>query len=401
MKKLSTLILIAALALVGSVFAPNSAEAVPSYARQVGVPCFACHTMHMPILNAFGREFKLGGMTQAAQELVEDDGISLPATLNAAFFVKERYIQNTLKTANDPKVGAERGEWQLPDEAAFFIAGRLGENWGLLSEAFGENLKVVYSADFGGTQGGVSIYNTGGMGAGFGMELFNTGAVRNHRLFENRKKTLVQHALGGPAVGGASGVSIFAGGNLFFLNVGLSAPANSADLTSTDIGFDFSNYYRLAITPAIVEGLDMMIGVQGITGSTKLTTTGTAGDPIQELKTDVMTIDAQVSGEASGMSYMVVLAYQTNGKDNTATGYTADANGMSVNAILGITPMAGAKVAWLNVDKKPANSDYSYITLGGYYNFAQNVLLDLEYSSGSGEGRTTDSELLLMLAVGF
>jgi len=401
MRKFTALIFTLAFVLIGSVFAPKSAEAVPSYARQVGVPCFACHTKHIPILNAFGREFKIGGMTQVAQELVEDDGISLPATLNAAFFIKERFVQNKLKNSNDPKVGAERGEWQLPDEAAFFIAGRLGENWGLLSESFGENLKVVYSADFGGTQGGVSIYNTGMMGAGFGMELFNTGAVRNHRLFENRTKTLVQAALGGPATGAASGVSVFAGGDLFFLNVGLSAPANSADLASTDIGFDFSNYYRLAITPAIAEGIELMIGVQGITGSTKLTTTGTAGAPIQEFKTDVMTIDAQVSGEAGGKEYMVVLAYQTNGKDNTAAGYTADATGMSVNAILGITPMAGAKVAWLNVDQKAANSDYSYITLGGYYNFAQNILLDLEYSAGSGEGRKTDSELLVMLAVGF
>ena len=398
MKKFSAFILIAAMALVGSVFAPNSAEAVPSYARQVGVPCFACHTMQIPILNAFGREFKLGGNTQVAQELVEDDGISLPATLNAAFIVKEKFVQNKLKSSNDPKVGVERGEWQLGG-SAFFIAGRLGENWGLVSEGFNESVKVVYSSDFGGVQGGVSIYNTGMMGAAFSMELYNTGAVPSHRLFENRSKTLIQNALGGPSVGAATGVSVFAGGDLFFLNVGLTAPANSQEIGSADVGFDFSNYYRLAITPKIAEGMDFMIGVQGITGTTKATTTGIAGDPIAQLDTNVMTIDAQLSGEAGGMSYMVVAAYQTNAKDNDV--YTADANGMSVNAILGLTPMAGVKVAWLNVDKKPASTDYSYLTLGGYYNFAQNILLDLEYSAGSGEGRTTDSELLLMLQVGF
>jgi len=267
----------------------------------------------------------------------------------------------------------------------------------------------------------VSIYNTAMMGAAFSMELYNTGAVRSHRLFENTRTTLVQGALGGPSTGAASGLSVYAGSDLFFVNIGLSGPLNATDLQSPDVGFNFSNYYRLAITPKIAEGMELMIGIQGILGSTKgsggVDSTGkgvvtqSASSPIAEFKTDVMTIDAQLSGEAGGMDYMVVLAYQTNGKDNGiynldsgaylgSYGYAADATGLSINAILGITPMAGAKIAYLSVDQKAANSDYSYITLGGYYNFAQNILLDLEYSAGSGEGRISDSELLLMLEVG-
>ena len=39
-----------------------NAQAVPSFARQTGVPCGACHTV-FPELTAFGRSFKLNGYT--------------------------------------------------------------------------------------------------------------------------------------------------------------------------------------------------------------------------------------------------------------------------------------------------------------------------------------------------
>src|SRR5215471_5068197 len=38
------------------------AEALPSYARQTGQPCAACHTA-FPELTPFGRRFKLSGYT--------------------------------------------------------------------------------------------------------------------------------------------------------------------------------------------------------------------------------------------------------------------------------------------------------------------------------------------------
>ncbi len=53
------------LALVlGIVLAPLTCQAVPSFARQTGLACIACHT-EFPELNAFGRQFKLTGYTLA------------------------------------------------------------------------------------------------------------------------------------------------------------------------------------------------------------------------------------------------------------------------------------------------------------------------------------------------
>ena len=40
----------------------DPARALPSFARQTGQPCGACHT-DFPALTPFGREFKLGGYT--------------------------------------------------------------------------------------------------------------------------------------------------------------------------------------------------------------------------------------------------------------------------------------------------------------------------------------------------
>jgi hypothetical protein len=44
------------------VLIPSTGQAVPSFARQTGMGCTACHTA-FPQLNAFGREFKLNGYT--------------------------------------------------------------------------------------------------------------------------------------------------------------------------------------------------------------------------------------------------------------------------------------------------------------------------------------------------
>lgn len=56
------LLLLFALAAAGAVWSTPPAEAVPSFARQTGQPCSACHTA-FPELTAFGRRFKLSGYT--------------------------------------------------------------------------------------------------------------------------------------------------------------------------------------------------------------------------------------------------------------------------------------------------------------------------------------------------
>src|SRR5664280_1993570 len=44
---------------------PSTGRALPSFARQLNMQCIMCHTEY-PVLNQFGRQFKLTGYTLAA-----------------------------------------------------------------------------------------------------------------------------------------------------------------------------------------------------------------------------------------------------------------------------------------------------------------------------------------------
>ncbi|MBI5178668.1 MAG: hypothetical protein HZA04_05360 [Nitrospinae bacterium] len=422
MKKV-TLILAAAIALVSGLFAPKSAEAVPAFARQVGVPCFSCHYQHIPKLNAFGREFAIGGMTQTAQDLISDEGVSLPPVLNAGFIMKFRYLQNTKKTATDPKYGEQRGELQIPDEAALWLAGRVAENWGAAVEFPGPaaSMKLIYSKNFGGVQGGLVVSSTDASGVAWNMEVFNTGAVRPRRQFENRGATSIQQSLGGPAAGAYTGINFFASSPMFFANVGLFGPAQVGDY-AIDTGFDLSTYYRIAVTPKLADGLDLMVGIQGTSGKTKITGCGDKNDgnalsgtacnaltsaDVLELNTETMAIDFQVQTDVAGMSLEVVGAYQANAaasatKTQMYNSRTTEQKGFSLSAELGLSKEMGLKLGFLSADNGATTANTKTATsVGVWYDFAQNIDFDVEYSSWSGDARSNDSQLLAMVEFGF
>jgi hypothetical protein len=425
MKKFLVLFLVAAFALVSGLFAPKSAEAVPAFARQTGLECFACHYQHFPNLNAFGRSFKLGGYTQSAQDLIKGDGLSLPPNLNAAFIMKYRFQQETAKGGN-PTVptGAQRGEWNIHDEAAAWFAGRLGEDFGMAVEFPGPlvSSKLIYSHDFGGIQGGLSVYGTDAAGPGWGMELWNTCGVANIKGWEVAGYTCAQRAMGNGTA--ATGLSGFVGSSLFFANLGLYAPVSTnnggtvtgaGNISAADAGFNLAMYYRLAVTPSI-GGMDLMVGLQGTTGKTKAT--GGLGAGELEVTSDTMAVDAQLQADVGGMPLQVVFAYQANGKDNSKVVTTAngaditgvagmlngarDANAMSIGAELGLSKAWGLKVAYLTQTQKGATDvSANYLSLGAYINVLQNININPEYVIGSGDGRDIDSKLMIMAMFGF
>ena len=48
---------------------PERSQAVPSFARQTGLPCSQCHTLSFgPALTAYGRQFKLNAYTFSGGE---------------------------------------------------------------------------------------------------------------------------------------------------------------------------------------------------------------------------------------------------------------------------------------------------------------------------------------------
>jgi hypothetical protein len=55
------------LLLAAAVLAPSTSRALPSFARQLNMQCTDCHT-EFPVLNEYGRQFKLSGYTNSAEQ---------------------------------------------------------------------------------------------------------------------------------------------------------------------------------------------------------------------------------------------------------------------------------------------------------------------------------------------
>jgi len=119
-----TIFFLAVFALFGLL--PEKSYAVPSFARQFGKPCSACHTV-WPRLNVTGRDFKLTAYTDTAEdyERMEKDNLDLL-----------RYSPLSLSIISLPytKDDTNRAETLIPDEVALFYAGRITPNIGAFIE---------------------------------------------------------------------------------------------------------------------------------------------------------------------------------------------------------------------------------------------------------------------------
>ncbi len=406
MRKFFAPMLIVAVAMMGVVATPKEGSALPSFARQMNLPCFGCHFQHIPKLNAFGRAFKMGGYTDSATALIEDENLSLPANLPISAILKYRYQTSTAKTSGDPKSGTERGEWQFPDEFALWAAGRAGKNVGYAFEgADAMSGKVVFVGDFGDIKAGIVPYHTDAGGPWWGMEIFNTGVFRMNRSFESRKETSIAQKMGFD--GEATGLTGYAGSSMFFAAVGLWGPAVGAP----DTGFDLSTVYRAAVTPTL-GGFDTMVGVFGYAGKTKCVNCGSVGPmdgmsssgngtgSLQEFKTESFGVDAQAQGELGGMTLEVQAQYVDISASDVLQ---KKGNGWSVLAELGITKAVGVQAAQSSYTDKSGSADKTTdaTTLGIFWNIAQNVTLRPEYSIYSGDGRSNDNAMTVMLFAGF
>ena len=94
------------------------AEALPSYARQTGQPCAACHTA-FPELTPFGRRFKIGGYTMSS-----GDWTGPPI---AAMYMPSFTHTNSPQDA-PPAPGLHTNDNLVSQQVSGFIAGRLYGN---------------------------------------------------------------------------------------------------------------------------------------------------------------------------------------------------------------------------------------------------------------------------------
>ena len=147
----ATLVVMTALA------ATPTAFAVPSFARQTGMACEACHTVY-PELTHFGRVFKASGYLLANLKQVRDvtgkkeELLQLAQTPALSIMAQVSYTQ--LKTglpdlsASLPSV-AQNGTAGFPQQLSIFYAGKIAPH-------FGAFFQLTYAND----SGTISIDNT-------------------------------------------------------------------------------------------------------------------------------------------------------------------------------------------------------------------------------------------------
>lgn len=113
------------------------ALAVPSFARQTGMTCAACHTM-IPELTPFGREFKLNGyvldnLRQIRGETMERRQTLALNQLPPVSVMAQVSYTRTAEPLPDSAVSgalAKDGEVLFPQQVSFFYAGKVANNLG-------------------------------------------------------------------------------------------------------------------------------------------------------------------------------------------------------------------------------------------------------------------------------
>ncbi len=401
---------------------PGTAEAVPAFARQTGMPCMGCHFQNYPALNSFGRTFRSKGFTmQGSQTMIEGEDMSMPSTLNASVITKLRY---QLKDNDD----GDRGEVQWPDEAALLIGGRAADKVGFLMElglgpggadtgdgsltCTDPDVVTTCTADTGSgdTDGtflstkfhfaiaesfAVIPFSTDGLGVGYGFEMLNTGAQRSQRPIENRKGFSAGQLLG-TASGEATGIAFVYETPEFSVNYSHWTPTWGN--VHANIFGGLAHYLRAAYTPNI-GGWDTGFGASYMTGNVETGKT----NPASETFVDSWGVDAQIQGMAGSMPLGIYASYGVAPKSstteenhfNSSTGDDATAYGLLGK--LEVYSGASLYLAYSSIDKA---TEVSQSTVGGQYMVAQNIKLEL-YNVNSDSTETKDDYTMLMLFAGF
>ena len=138
--------------------AAPAALAVPSFARQTGMACEACHTV-FPELTHFGRVFKANGYTLTNLKQVRDVNskkeqlLELAQTPPLSIMVQISYTQMQKSVPDLASVGAsgvsQNGTAGFPQQLSLFYAGEIAPH-------FGGMIQLTYAND----SGSIGIDNT-------------------------------------------------------------------------------------------------------------------------------------------------------------------------------------------------------------------------------------------------
>lgn len=396
--------------LSAAIWAPQ-AQAIPAFARQVGMPCSACHYQHFPTLNSFGRAFKEGGFTMmGAEEKIEGDGLSIPATLNLAFITNWQYTKTNGPSVNTNSITKDTNNGQFSmTQYSLFMGGRVGTNIGFegevgLSGGAGlASVKMPFAQDWGSFKTLEVPFTTDGLGAQQGFEILSDGASPVH-LFNQEDLGASSAQFYINTATGAHGVALVAANDYGFVNFtkwGLdSVIGNGGDPTTPGVGAGSptSNYLRAAWLGNVGD-FDTGVGFQvwsGTSGSPILGVTPTGPSSGGAYGTKATAIDGQMLGDVGSMPLTLIASYArapaATGNDpiNAFNMNTADRKSLNIAAELGVLPKTTVQLAFRNAKSGIANAvstnaSDNAVMLGATYSIALNVRAEFTYSKYSGD----------------
>lgn len=135
-------------------FAAPKAQAVPSFARQTGMACEACHTV-FPELTHFGRMFKANGYTLDNLKQVRDIDTakqqmlslaSLPP-LAAMIQVSQTWLSEPLPDGTGAAAHSQTSTTGFPQQLSLFYAGKVAPNVGAMIQITYDNASGTIGID--------------------------------------------------------------------------------------------------------------------------------------------------------------------------------------------------------------------------------------------------------------
>ena len=129
-------------------------EAVPSFARQTGMACAACHTV-FPELTPFGREFKLNGyVLDNIKQVTGTDtadrqtlAISSIPPLSAMAQVSYTHTRSALPDGTVAGAHSKNGEVLFPQQFSLFYAGKIADELGAFVQLTYDGAADHFGAD--------------------------------------------------------------------------------------------------------------------------------------------------------------------------------------------------------------------------------------------------------------
>ena len=296
----------------------NQAQAVPSFARQTGMACAACHTV-FPELNSFGRSFKLNGYTLTgitqveAKESKSASGLSFDQIPPLSAMLQVTATNSKLDDTGAVK--DPRTTISLPDQLSFFFAGEISPHMGsFIQMTMGntggfaiDNTDIRYANHAGNVTYGVTLNNNPTV-----QDIWNstpawgfpfTGGAAVH-------SPLVADGLG-QNVAGLGAYADWGNGIYTELTMyrDMGNPFDASESTNARIS-GTAPYARVAWNKTFDSGDYLMVGAYGM--ETKLVDGTTYAGPTDTY--DDGTVDAQYEHPLSDNNMISVHASYTNEK---------------------------------------------------------------------------------------